>query len=149
MQLETSLVIAISGGIVAVVTNAFAIGVVYGKLTSKVDKTTADLAGVKKILEDNIAGVKKTFEDEIAEINAKFSTPEGEPRLMSYKAHDHICLRANEILTAELRHVSEALATHSKAVERCGSQVGELTVAVAVLEEKVEKSEKSEAKEGP
>lgn len=103
---------------------AFLFGVVYGRLTSKISANSKDIAEVREAVES---------------VNKKITTPEGDPLLMSYKAHDHICMRANEILSAELRRVSQAIVDNSEAVRKCGDQVSKLTVSVAVLEEKVEK----------
>lgn len=125
---------------------AFLVGVVYGRLTSKIAATSKDIAEVKVATSKEIRDVKVATSKEIGEVkaavesvNKKLTTPEGDPLLMSYKAHDHICMRANEIISAELRHVSEAIVAHSAAVRTCSEQVSQLAVAVAVLEEKVEK----------
>lgn len=117
------------------VVTAFLIGVVYGRLTSKIAGNLKEIAEVRKLTAKEIGDVKAAVES----VNKKLTTPEGDPLLMSYKAHDHICMRANEIISVELRHVSDAIAAHSAAVRTCGEQVSELTIAVAVLEEKVAK----------
>jgi len=104
--------------------------------------------------DERLMVVEKKIETDIAEVNGKFFTPEGEPRLLSYKAHDHICTRTNELLTKSLQHVTTTLETHSKhvsasldahslAVKSCGEQVANLTVAVAVIEDRFENDNKN------
>lgn len=101
---------------------AFLVGVVYGRLTSKIAANSKDIVEVKVAIEA---------------VNKKITSPEGEPLLLSYKAHDHLCGRTNELLAKEIGHMAGVLAAHSEAVKSCGDQVSSLTVAVAVLEEKV------------
>lgn len=120
--------VAIDAGLIAwgaaacnLVVTAFLFGAVYGRLTSKIAATAREVEVVKASVDL---------------VNRKLATPEGEPLLLSYKAHDHICTRANDRISAELRHVVEAIAAHSAAVSNCGEQVSQLTVAVAILEEK-------------
>lgn len=110
-----------AGVAVNIVITAFLLGAVYGRLTAKIAALGRELLAVKS---------------ELAAVNRKIATPEGEPLLMSYKAHDNICSRANDRLSSEMRHVVDALSSHSKAVSACGDQVSQLAVAVAILEEK-------------
>lgn len=128
-------IIAYAGIAGNLMVTAFLVGVVYGRLTSKISATAREIAEVREATAKEIGGVKAAVES----VNKKITTPEGDPLLMSYKAHDHICMRANEILSAELRRVSEAIVANSEAVRKCGDQVSHLVVAVAVLEEKVER----------
>lgn len=114
---------------------SFGVGVVYGYLRSQIKKNTDDIVGVRAVLSEDINELK----NKVVEIDGKFITPGGEPRLMSYKAHDHLCLRANEAITAELRHVTAALTTNSQRIKDCGDQVAQLSTMVAILEERVEK----------
>jgi len=112
MQVDTTVI----GFVVTWLGIFFSGGVIYGRLTTKIEKNTKD----------------------IDEIGKHFVDQQGEPRLVSFAAHDHICQRANESISVELRHITSAIATHSQAVADCGKQVASLTVAVAVLEEKSE-----------
>jgi len=131
MQID-AMFLTVAGCICTLILNAFAIGVSYGRLSSKIIKNSDDIADIRtKGLVD--------IRSEIAKIDGKFNTPEGEQRLMSFKAHDHICTRMNEAITAELRHVTNALNTNTQRVKECGDQVAQLTTWVTVLEEKVEK----------
>jgi len=124
------------GGLVAnLIVSSFLIGAVYGRLTSKISANTKDIADVKLTTAKDIAEVRASVDA----VGRKISTPEGDPVLLSYKAHDKICGRITDLLSAELRHVGQALDKHSAAVSSCGEQVSALTLAVAVLEEKVQK----------
>jgi len=119
---------------------AFSVGVAYGSLQSQNKKNADDIVGVKTVLSEDLVEVKAR----VIEIESRFTTSGGEPRLLSYKAHDHLCLRANEAITAELRHVTAALTTNSQRIKDCGDQVAQLSTMVAILEERVEKqSEKN------
>ena len=89
-----------------------------------------------------IAWVKlklKSHDERLMAVEGKFFNENNEPALLSYRAHDHICSKQNELIVQEFRHVTTALNTNSQAVKTCGEQVANLTVAVAVLEEKVER----------
>lgn len=125
----------IAGFVGTWITVAFALGVASGRLQSQDQKNAADIVGVKTVLSDDLDEVKS----KIVDIESRFTTSGGEPRLMSYKAHDHLCLRANEAITAELRHVTAALTTNSQRIKDCGDQVAQLSTMVAILEERVEK----------
>ena len=75
----------------------------------------------------------------IARVERRFFTENDEPALLSYRAHNHICQMKNEVISKELRHVVEAMNKNSQTVKDNSDQVAELTIAVAVLEEKVVK----------
>jgi len=131
MQID-AMFLTIAGFIGTLILNAFAVGVAYGRLSAKINKNSDDIVNIQA---RDIVDIRT----ELSKIDGKFFTPEGEPRLVSFKAHDHICLRANEAITAELRHVTAALNTNTQRVKECGDQVAQLTTWVTVLEEKVEK----------
>lgn len=109
-------------------------------------KSLMDLAGWLVSLGVSVGGtvawVKlklKSHDERLMVVEGKFVNENNEPALLSYRAHDHICNRKNELIVQEFRHVTAALNANSQAVKACGEQVANLTVAVAVLEEKVEK----------
>ncbi|KJR97219.1 MAG: hypothetical protein VR65_06290 [Desulfobulbaceae bacterium BRH_c16a] len=131
MQIEPAIIIAVGGCVATLVVNAFTVGVAYGKLSSRISKNSEDIEDIRTT---GMVGIRS----EMAKIDGKFFTPEGEQRLMSFKAHDHICTRANEAITAELRHVTAALNTNTTRVKECGDQVAQLSIGFAVLEEKVD-----------
>lgn len=78
-----------------------------------------------------------TVDARLEAVEGKFINENNEPALLSYRAHDHICRRQNEMIVQEFRHVTAALNNNSQAVKSCGEQVAQLAIAVAVLEEKV------------
>jgi hypothetical protein len=73
----------------------------------------------------------------VDKLESRFVTENGEPALLSYRAHDHICNQKNEALYVEMRHIVKAMNNHSQTVKDNSDQVAGLAIAVAVLEEKV------------
>ena len=66
-----------------------AIGVArsHGKLESRVDNTESDMT----------------------EIKAMFKTADGEPRLLSFAAHESICSERQKLMHSEFKHMREAV----------------------------------------
>ncbi len=83
----------------------FGVGKAYGKLATRVEKN-----------EEDIQELKSTHIFDVKEIEKMFVTRDGEPRLMSYKAHDQIsanCKKLQEeryrLLEASLERIEEKL----------------------------------------
>ena len=81
----------------------------------------------------------KNHDVRIAVIEKKFVTDNGEPALMSFRAHKHICEQNNGMLMSEFNHVKETVEKQSTHIDEMGNQLGCTAKALAVLEEKIKK----------
>jgi hypothetical protein len=93
-----------------------------------------------KAIEDNNTRLAKLEEHDarLTRVEGRFFTENDEPALMSYRAHNHICEGKNKIIAQELQHVAESMNRYSQTMKEHSDQVAGLTIAVAVLEEKME-----------
>lgn len=109
------------------------------KIKGNAETITKHDARLNKI-EDNSARLSKLEEHDtrLTRVEGRFFTENDEPALLSYRAHNHICEGKNKIITQELQHVVEAMNKYSQAIKEHSDQVAGLTIAVAVLEEKME-----------
>lgn len=104
--------VAVAGAVFNGFLIAFSVGVVWGKLGTRIAKNSEDIATLKE----------------------QFINGDGEPRLLSYKAHDHICRLITGNMVTEFKHVVEALKNLTAETKDMRDQMGEMTVAIAVLE---------------
>jgi hypothetical protein len=94
---------------------------------------------IKKLEDDNARLAKLEEHDaRLTRVEGRFFTENDEPALLSYRAHNHICDGKTKIITQELQHVVEAINKYSQTMKEHSDQVAGLTIAVAVLEEKME-----------
>lgn len=114
---------------------AFAVGVTYGRLSFRIDKNTSDIVKTESLLTAEVVRVESHFISEIKEMKNQFTTPDGEQRLLSYQAHDNICRRTTEAMLAEFKHVTQALQGNTAEIKEMSGTIGQMTVAIAVLEE--------------
>jgi hypothetical protein len=110
------------------------------KIKGNAESITKHDARLEKI-ETNSARLSKLEEHDLrlTRVEGRFFTENDEPALLSYRAHNHICEGKNKIITQELQHVAEAINKSSQATKENSDQVAQLAIAVAVLEEKMEK----------
>lgn len=98
-------------------------------------------ARLKKLEDDNARLAKLEDHDtRLTRVENRFYTENDEPALLSYRAHNHICDGKNKVITQELQHVAEAINKYSQAMKEHSDQVSQLAIAVAVLEEKMERN---------
>jgi hypothetical protein len=72
----------------------------------------------------------------LEKIENRMVTENGEPALMSFRAHNHICRQANELLLSELNHMREAVDSQCRHLEKMSGKLSSMEKAMAVLEEK-------------
>ncbi len=130
MQLDSAVIITIAGSGLTLLVNAFAVGVAYGKLSAKIEKNSTDIVDGQ----GDMTRLEQGLQAQIVALSNKFTDERGEPRLLSYPAHDKICVRQAQLILAEFSHTTKALDANSQAVKELGVQVATLTVAVAVME---------------
>lgn len=83
----------------------------------------------------DISGIKKDHKDDMERIRSFFSTPDGGARFLTFPVHEGICDRNTKILAQEIKHLTEALRGNTAEVRDMKKQMGQMTVAIAVLEE--------------
>jgi hypothetical protein len=110
------------------------------KIKDSGDSITKHEARLKKIEEDNARLAKLEDHDaRLTRVERRFFTENDEPALLSYRAHNHICDGKNKIITQAMETLASAVNKCSDATKEHSDQVAQLAIAVAVLEEKVEK----------
>jgi len=105
-------------------------GTSLGKQDARLTKIEADNSRLAKI-EDHDARLTK--------VENRFFTENGEPSLLSFRAHNHICDQKSKLLEQQFKPVVDALVLNSAATKELSDQVAKLSIGVAVLEEKMEK----------
>lgn len=130
MLLDNVVIITVAGSVLTLLVNAFVVGVAYGKLSAKIDKNGADIVDGQ----GDLTRLEQGLQAQIAALNSKFVDGQGEPRLLSYPAHDIICDRQAQVILSEFSHITKALDANSQAVKELGVQVATMTVVVAVLQ---------------
>ncbi len=110
------------------------------KIKDNGDNLSKYSARLKKIEDDNARLAKLEDHDtRLTKVEKKFVTENGEPALLSYRAHNHICDGKVQYITQELKHVLLAMNNNITATKEHSEQVSLLAIAVAVLEEKLER----------
>jgi len=94
------------------------------------------------VIKERVLDIETRFEKRVEDIESRFTTPNNEPALMTYRAHDHICLQAHRTMVSEFKHVVDALDSNSEQLKEIGGKIGDMSVLVAVLKGKVEREEK-------
>jgi hypothetical protein len=111
------------------------------KIKDNGEDITKHAARLKKIEDDNARLAKlEEHDDRLTRVEKRFFTENDEPALLSYRAHNHICDGKTKIITQELQHVAQAMNKFSQATKEHSDQVAQLAIAVAVLEEKMERN---------
>jgi hypothetical protein len=134
MLLDNAVIITVAGSCLTLLVNSFATGVAYGKLSAKIDKNSTDIIDSN----DDMTRLEQGLQAQIAGLSSKFVDSNGEPRLLSYPAHDIICDRQAQIILSEFSHITKALDANSQAVKELGVLGATMTVVVAVLQKGVD-----------
>lgn len=91
----------------------------------------------------DIAHLKDEHEKDIHAIQNWFRTDSGGQKFMTFPDHDLICNRNSKATTQALGQMTEAMKALTTQVSLLGDQVGNLKVAVAVLQETQEQRRKN------
>lgn len=117
----------IIGYVVAWAATVFAVGRGHGRLTTKVRAHDEELARLR----DKEIGQLYT---KIDKLHACFVTADGEPRLMSYSAHDKIQAECRRQLDDRHANVVTLTRVHDEKIDRVLEELAALRAMVARLE---------------
>lgn len=121
----------------------FGVGRAYGVLSRRVvvleDSSKAmaeEVAGFDAETEAKIEKAFKQLDLKISTIDQKFNTANGEPRFVSYKAHDKLQQHCQQHLLAEMGHVCDSVDKLDKQMGGFNKQMTSVLETLAVLSSK-------------